>query len=390
MRGRPLPTAAHEPVIAPSRLSRRSGGSWILRSRFRVPVPSERALLTVSTPGSARLLLDGEPLLIVDRAREHLPRIVRAPLSLPRGQHTLSLVSDGSPITIRFTDERGNAIRLTPVESTSGVEDAGWSPRPDGQPVGLPDLSTPPTSPSDRAARILLAIDLEDRLAVDRLLPDAPVEGAGAEALGIAAEQALRWLPWLPAEVTRTRLDRFRDAALAVVPEHVPVGIARARTLAEEDRVGDAMRLLDELVARSPRSIEVWAAREAIADREGWRRERRVALDALESIDPDHPEVLRRRIRLASDRARPAAVFRLRPRRPEVGPGVATAEILAEGYVARGELGKLAALTSQLARAYPEAEQLLRLRTRFARRFGVADIFEESLLPLWIERQPDD
>lgn len=390
VRWRPLPTASHEPVIVPSRLSRRSGGSWILRSRFRVPVASERALLTVSTPGSARLLLDGEPLLIVDRAREHLPRIVRAPLSLPRGQHTLSLVSDGSPITIRFTDERGNAIRLTPVESTSGVEDAGWSPRPDGQPVGLPDLSTPPTSPSDRAARILLAIDLEDRLAVDRLLPAAPVEGAGAEALGIAAEQALRWLPWLPAEVTRTRLDRFRDAALAVVPEHVPVGIARARTLAEEDRVGDAMRLLDELVARSPRSIEVWAAREAIADREGWRRERRVALDALESIDPDHPEVLRRRIRLASDLARPDEVFRLRQRLHEVEPGFETAEILAEAYVARGELGKLAALTSQLARAYPEAEQLLRLRTRFARRFGVADIFEESLLPLWIERQPDD
>ena len=387
---RELPVSQFESSITPSRISWRFGGAWILRSRFQLAARADSVFLSVSTRGSVRLLLDGKPLVTIDREREHLPRVIRVPVSLAQGTHTFGVISDGATLAILLTDPRGNPIPIRELDPTSVGSEAGWEPQPDLKPIGLHDLTMEPVSDRDRAARTLIAILEEDRIAVDRLFPESEIDGPGAPALAIAAERALSFLPWLPSEVTRSRLDRFRAAGLAAEPNLVPIAIAAARTLADEDKIGEAMRALDALTESAPRSLLVWQTRESITREQGWRRERENSLAALASLAPDHSAVLRAKRRAAQDLGRNDLVFDIDKKLFELEPGMGTGSTLASHFVEREDLGALRELVNRLEQLDPGSSQILGLRSRYALRFGEEKMFREALLPQWLEWQPED
>lgn len=365
VRWRALPILPHETHLEPSRLDRRRGGGWIVRSRFGLATAAT-GFIQVTTRGSLRLILDGVETPGFDRGREHLPRVIWIPLDLEAGEHLIVLRSDGAPTQIRFTDASGAPLALEALPPGGRGATSSWHAAPERLPVGVPNLTLEPITPADRAARLILAAEREDLRAIDRLLPETPPTGDGAVPLAVATELALPLLSWLPSELVRSRTDGFRTAALAADPELLPILLATARTLAEEDRVDEAMRTIDGILSSAPKSLEAWLARESIANEEGWRRERSAALSALERIAPDHRAVLGRLQRAAQDLSRGDRMMELRERLFELEPTFAAGTPLARASIRLGRIERAEEIADRLDRLEPGSLEGIRLRMHIA------------------------
>lgn len=395
VRWQPLRRGPQDLYLDPGRSSWRRGPGWILRSRFSIAAGTE-GFIEVATTGSLRVLIDGIEALAIDRARDHLPEVVRAPISADAGEHTVVIRSDGAPFLPRFVAADGTPWELGAISARETGRDAAWRPVPALVAVGLPDLAAAPLSAADRAARLLLAAENDDLSAIDRLLPTAAPgdEGAaadeGAPALAIAAERAIRMLGWLPDELERSRLEDFRRAALEADPELVPIAIARARTSADEDRVDDAMRELDGILERAPRSLEAWLLRESIARDHEWRRERTEALEALAEIDGDHPALLRRLRAAAQEDGRGDKVLELIAREFAREPTLGTGSSLVRSLARAGRADEATAIADRLEHLDPGSFELLRLRFSIAQsRRDVAEL--AALARRWTEEhRPGD
>jgi len=389
VRWQPLPLLPHETLVEPARLSWRRGAGWLLRSRFSLPTDAEGFLVVVSR-GSLRLRLDGREALTIDRAAEHRPRLLRIPLAVEAGEHSIVVQSDGAPFAASFVDPTGSPWPIEPLAPAGTGRDAEWRPSPGLAPVGLPDLAAEPVSPADRAVRLLLAVEQEDLAAIDRLLPARAETGEGAVPIALAAERALPELAWLPRELERSRLEDFRRAALDADPALDPIAIAVARTSAEEDRVGEAMRTLDALLERSPRSLEGWLARESIAREHGWRRERSESLAALVEIDGEHPAVLRRLRAEAEDAGRGDREIELLAAEFARESSPAAGSALVRALTRAGRIADANAVVERLALLEPGTLDLLRLRFSLAEQRGDTATLS-ALARVWgSEHRPGD
>ena len=386
---RSLPAAPNELQVFPRRLSSRAGAVSILRTRYSISTSSS-GFLEITGSGSFRVRLDETDLLTIDRATDLHPRRNLIPVRQEEGVHTLMLISNGVPLQVRWVDQSGRSLDITPIDPWDSRADADSQLLTDLSPLGFPDLEMDPANDHDRAARCFIAAAESDLTSLDRLLPETPSPGEGAVPLALAAEEVLSRLPWLPSELTKSRLDGFRKTALATDPLLVPIRIAQAQTLAAEDQVPSAMRELDSLLELAPESIRLWRTREAIARQEGWQRTRSDALAALNQIAPDHPAVVRLHRAFAQDQGRTDLVFDLSVRLFELDPRLSTGSSLASSYLERGMVDEASRVVTRLERFAPESIQILRLRSTIARQLRMVDIYRETLLPQWVNWQPDD
>jgi len=386
---RSLPVAPQELQLFPRRLSSRMGAVSILRTRYSLSSPTT-GFLEVTGSGSFRIRLDRSDLVTIDRAAALHPRRVLIPIRQDAGIHTVMLISDGVSLQARLVDQNGRSVDFTPIDPWDSRADTDSELLTDLLPLGFPDLGLEPVDDHDRAARCFIAAAESDLASLDRLLPETPDPGDGAVALALAAEAVLNQIPWLPSELTKSRLDRFRKTALATDPLLVPVRIAQARTLAAEDQVPNAMRELDSLLDIAPESISLWRTRETIARQEGWQRTRSEALNALSQIAPDHPSVVRLQRASAQNQGRTDLAFELSIRLFELDPRLSSGSSLARTYLERGKVDEASRVVTRLERLAPQSIQILRLRSTIARQLGMVDIYRENLLPQWTRWQPDD
>lgn len=383
---RPVHLGPHEVRVEPSRLSSLPGAGWVLRSRFGTG--EAEGFLQVSTRGSLRVLLDGEELLTVDRTRDHLPRVLRAPLALNAGNHTLVVRSDGAPFQLLLREPSGEPIAVEDLPPEPNESGAGWEPRPQLVAEGLPDTDSVPEDALERAMHLWLAVESEDPYRIETLLPARPGDEDGAVAFGMVAEWALPQVEWLPSEMRRSRQDEFRRAALAADPTLVPIRLAEAETQAGEDRIPEAMRTIDAVLETAPESIAAWSLREWIARENGWRRERDAALAALERIAPEHPRVLARLQNAAEDQGREDLARELGTRAFELQPRMSGVTSLVRDWLRAGEPARARAILDRLEGLEPGSLELLRIRFRLAG--DTHDVARaRELSEEWHRRMPD-
>ncbi|MFQ5655625.1 MAG: tetratricopeptide repeat protein, partial [Planctomycetota bacterium] len=376
---RPLEAPPRDTRLRPREQFSRQGAIYFLRARFGVEAAVE-GILQAASGGSFRLFLDGKELFVVDRHRDALPQVARSGVRLGAGGHTILVKGDGAPISVLLRDVRGFPIPVADLDPwEEEVRDGGAESLPSLAPVGLPGAEWGAAwERGDLLPRLWLPLALlwaseGDAVACEEVLRAAEEQGLDPVALALTATRCADVLFYLPSAWKRNWLESLWERALASDPELVPVLLAVAEERYREDRIEEALPMIERVLEIQPRSLAAHLLREEIAGDRRWRRERLEALARLLELAPRHPRVLSLAIRRWSGEGRPDKALPLREALFGLRPRLAAGRELAIAYRSMGRVEEALGVVERLREVTGASIDFLNMERSLLERWGMHD-----------------
>ncbi len=295
-----------------SSLSDLSGGVQYARAQVRSP-RSGPAYLAVRAPRGLVVWWNGEEVSRRDAEIDPPSLWTPIPVHLRSGWNQLLVKVDaaqGAWVSASLLDERQAPVLA--LEEEPALVERGMAPATEGAARPAPCLTTdarlsailaaaPADAPGVADVRALRGLgrrtsDLQSAAIAD--LRAAATAEAGRPDLQLALAETLLGARYLPDVEAKNRAREAIDRALVAAPGFVPALLVRADLLARDDRMEDALAVLDEAGTANPLSYLVPRARAGIFRRLRWPAEQARALQEASSRAPAH---LGLRLELARD-----------------------------------------------------------------------------------------